>query len=373
MNERSRPSFVSIDLARLRGNTTLLAQRAVPAELCAVVKADAYGHGVLACARAALAGGATSLAVALVEEAAELRADRIGAPILLLSEPPPGNEQRVVELDIEPTVYTRETIAALDDAAEAASRVLRVHLKIDTGMRRVGAEVNDALDLAKQIDTSANLDLHATWTHFAVADEPDDPFTIEQAERFDATLADFAAAGIDPGIRHVANSAALIVDPGRYAYDMVRVGIAIYGIAPSRVLEGRVGIEPVLSLRSELSYVRRVPAGVGVSYGLTHTTPSATTLGTVPLGYADGVRRNLSNRFDVLVHGERRPAVGTVTMDQFMVDLGDLPAVRGDDVVLIGSQATDEITALDWADTLGTIGYEVTCGIGARVPREYVE
>lgn len=368
---RYRPSWAHIDLDAVVANTRHLADCAAPAALCAVVKADGYGHGAAPVASAALAAGATMLGVALVEEAVELRAAGCDAPILLLSEAPRGAETALAEADATATAYTDAGIAALAAAAIGTGSIVDVHLKVNTGMNRVGCQPEDAVRLAQAIASERGLRHVGTWTHFAVADEPDIEFTRTQAKLFDAVLADMTAAGIDPGIRHAANSAATLVDPVRYGYDMVRCGIALYGIAPAPGLRGSEALRPVMSLRSELSHVRRLGSGERVSYGLRYEIDRPVWVGTVPLGYHDGVRRNLSGRADVLVGGRRRPIAGTITMDQFMVDLGEDDLPVGSEVVLIGRQGSEEIRAEELAIALGTIGYEVTCGIGGRVPRVY--
>lgn len=369
MSERFRPSWARVDLDAVAANTEYLAGLAAPAGVCAVVKADAYGHGAEAVARATLDAGAAMLGVALVEEAIELRAAGVDAPVLLLSQAPAGAEAAVVDVDVTATVYTEAGVEALSAAATAAGRDVAVHLKVNTGMNRVGCQPEDAVAMARRVVAAPRLRLAGTWTHFAVADEPDLDYTEAQAKLFDAVVADLAAAGIDAGTLHAANSAATLVDPARYRYDMVRCGIALYGIAPAPGLVGSDVLTPVMSLRSELTHVRRLDPGERISYGLRYELERPSWVGTVPLGYHDGVRRGLTGKAEVLVHGRRRPIAGTITMDQFMVDLGDDEAAVGTEVVLIGRQGDAEIRAEEWATLLGTIGYEVTCGIGARVPR----
>jgi alanine racemase len=366
-----RPTWAEVDLGAVADNVRVLAERSAPAEVCAVVKADGYGHGAVPVSRAAMAAGATWLAVALVEEAAELRESGIDAPILMLSEPRPSEFAEVVALGLRTTLYTAEGIAAAGRAA-TGDLGLPVHLKVDTGMHRVGAPPAEALALARAVADEPGLRLEAVWTHCAVADEPERAFTAEQSARLDAVLADLAADGIDVPMTHAANSAAAIAHPPTRR-DLVRVGIAVYGIPPSPLLEGAVPLRPALSLRSEVTMVKRVAAGEGISYGLRHTFARDATVATVPVGYADGVRRRLGLLGqEVLVGGHRRPIVGVVTMDQLMVDCGDDPVAIGDEVVLIGRQGEEEVAATEWAERLGTIGYEITCGISLRVPRRYV-
>jgi len=368
-----RPAWAEVDLDAVRANTRALAEFAHPAALLAVVKADGYGHGAAPVARAALDAGATWLGVALVEEGIALRSAGIDAPILVLSEPPPAAAGAVVVHGLTPTVYTASGVEALAKAvADAGTGVpLSVHLKVDTGMHRVGCALEDAIDLVELIAGRPELELGAVCTHFAVADEPDHPYTGEQAERFDALLAELDATGRRPRIVHAANSAGLLAHD-RARYDLVRVGIALYGVPPAPALAGRVTLRPVLSLRAQVSHVKQLPRGSRVSYGLRYELERDARVATVPIGYADGVPRNLGLAGGVvLVRGRRAPIAGTVTMDQLMVDAGDVPVEVGDEVVLLGAQGEDEITAGEWAERLGTIAYEIVTGIGSRVPRRY--
>jgi alanine racemase len=363
-----RPTWAEVDLGAVAHNVALLTERAAPAEVWAVVKADGYGHGAVPVARAALDAGARGLAVALVEEAVVLRDAGIDAPVLLLSEARPDEFVEVAALDLQPAVYSPAGIAA----AAAVGRPLRVHLKVDTGMHRVGADPHDAVELARSIVAAPTLTLEGLWTHCAVADEPSRPFTAEQLERFDHALADLAAEGIRPVVTHAANSAGAIAHPDARR-TLVRAGIAVYGVDPSPDLAGELPLRPVLRLRSEVSFVKRVAEGEAISYGLHHTFDREATVATVPIGYADGVRRRLGLLHqEVLIRGRRHPIVGVVTMDQLMVDCGDEAVEVGDEVVLLGRQGDEEVTAAEWAERLGTIGYEITCGIGPRVPRRHL-
>jgi alanine racemase len=381
--ERWRPAWAAIDLDAVRHNAGILCRLASPAALCAVVKADGYGHGDVPVAQAALEGGASWLAVALVEEGVTLRQAGIDAPILLLSEPPVDGMAEAVARRLVPTVYTRGGLEALGRAAGGGGvPPVAVHLKVDTGMHRVGADPGDVVSLADRIEADRRLELGAVWTHLAVADgdEPvDREFTGLQLERFDATLKALAAAGHRPPMTHVANSAAAIgVAASRR--DLVRCGIALYGVAPTPYLAaelsdatGGARLEPVLSLRSRVTYVRDLDAGERPSYGRRRPLGTRSTVATIPVGYADGVPRRLFDQGgEVLVRGIRRPLAGVVTMDQIVVDcgpVGSAPVEVGDEVVLLGRQGPEEITADEWAGLLGTISYEVLCGIGPRVPR----
>jgi alanine racemase len=370
-----RPVWAEVDLGAVRDNTAALAVRARPALLCAVVKANGYGHGAIPTARAALEGGAAWLAVALVEEGAELRDAGIAAPILVLSEPPHDAMDEVVARRLTPTLYTEGGVEAAAKAVAAAGEGerLSVHVKVDTGMHRVGAAPEEALGLADVVNRRPELRLAALWTHLAVADEPDNPFTGEQLERFERIRATLARRGVLPELVHAANSAGLLAHPAA-RYNLVRCGIALYGIAPSSELVGRVALRPAMSLKARVSYVKELAAGERISYGLRYRFGASSVVATVPVGYADGVPRRLSSEGgEVLVGGQRRPIAGTVTMDQITVDCGpEADVAAGDEVVLIGRQGRDEITAQEWADRLGTIAYEVVCGVGPRVPRVYV-
>jgi alanine racemase len=279
---------------------------------------------------------------------------------------------RVVAAATEAAVYSRTIIDALGDAATRGGRTVDVHLKVDTGMHRVGAAPSDAPGLAQAIDRHPHLVLGSVWTHLASADDPRSAYTDEQLDRFDDAVAAIEKAGVDVACRHAANSAGAIAHP-RARRDRVRAGIAIYGIAPSPALQGAADLRPALRLTSEVSHVKRLGAGQSVSYGQRYFTDRETTIATVPIGYADGVRRALgATGGEVLVGGRRCPIAGTVTMDQITVDCGDSDVERDAEVVLIGRQGDEEITVEEWADRLGTIGYEITTGFTARVPRRHV-
>ena len=380
----ARRAWAEVDLAAVRHNASLLAELASPAGLCAVVKASGYGHGSVAVAKAALEGGATWLAVALVEEGAVLRGHGIEAPILLLSEPPAAAMGDVVTLGLTPTIYTQSGVEA---AAKAVARagsaggagvgtaLIDVHVKVDTGMHRVGAGPEETPAIVRAVVDRPELNFGGLWTHFAVADDPGNPFTDEQCRRFDAVVARLVEQGLQPPLVHACNSAGAVAHPGAH-HDLVRCGIALYGVAPSPALaavQSVEGLRPVLSLRARVSYVRLVGAGEGVSYGLRRPLERPAHIATVPVGYADGVPWRLGvSGGEVLIAGRRRPLAGSVTMDQIMVDCGDDGGVRpGDEVVLIGRQGEEQITAWEWATHVGTIAYEVRCGIGPRGPKIY--
>jgi alanine racemase len=366
-------AWAEVSLDAIRANVAELRRIAAPAEVCAVVKADGYGHGAVPVALAALEAGATWLAVAQVPEAAALRQFGIDQPVLLLSEPRSDQIEDALDAGVAVTAYTEGLVTALGRAVAArGGRAWPVHLKIDTGMHRVGAPPADAVHLARLIDADPALALAAVWTHCAVADEPDDPFTTVQLERYEQVLAQIEAAGIEVPMRHAANSAAAILHPAS-RYDLVRCGISVYGIPPAAHLAGVAALEPAVHLATEVALVKPVEAGEGVSYGLRHRFDRTTHVATLPIGYADGVFRRLGLEHQhVLIRGRRHPMVGAVTMDQVMVDVGPETDVEvGDEAVLLGSQGDERITPDDWAERLDTISYEVVCAIGARVERRY--
>jgi alanine racemase len=369
-----RWAWAEIDLAAVAHNVGVLRAAAAPAAVWAVVKADGYGHGSVDVARAVLDAGAEGLCVALVQEARVLRNAGIDAPMLVLSAQPAEQAAEQVALGVTSAVIDAAGMAALDAAALDAGRIHDVHLKIDTGIHRMGCAPEDAAELAVLAAGASGLRLAGVFTHLATADEPDHPAVARQFARFDQALAAVCAAGVDPGLVHIANSAGALALPSARR-DLVRAGIAIYGISPGAGVDHLASaLRPAMSLHARVSRVQRVPAGEGVSYGLRHIVQRETTIATVPIGYADGVpRRSFAAGVEVLIGGARRPIVGVVTMDQLMVDVGDDQVAVGDQVVLVGEQAGSQgvgrILAAEWADRLGTIGYEIVCGISARVPR----
>lgn len=371
-----RHAAIEVDLSAITANAQAILAASSGAQLCAVVKADGYGHGAVQVATAALDGGATWLAVALVEEGALLRAAGIDAPILLLSEPPADCMAEALALGLTPTVYTAEGVAAARQAVQDATArpsVWSVHLKVDTGMHRVGAHPSDAIEIARSIHASSELRIGGTFTHFAVADDLERSETAQQLELFELFLEQLNAEQIDPGLVHAANSAGVLGHLEAHL-DLVRSGIAIYGLAPSISLDSVAQLRPALRLTAEVSMVKSVEANRGVSYGLQHVFSKEARVAIVPLGYADGVDRRLGLvGGQVLIGGVRRPMRGVVTMDQFIVEVTDGPEVQvGDEVVLLGAQEGEQIPAQEWADLLGTITYEVVCRLSTRIPRRYV-
>ena len=365
-----RPSWIEIDLDAVEHNARVIAAHIAPAELCAVVKADAYGHGDIPVARAAILGGAGLLAVALVEEGVRLREADVDVPILVLSEPTPSEVASIVAHGLVPAAYTVMFVDQIAQAAEAASTVpYPVHLKLDTGMHRVGAPPVDAFEIARRIDADERLTLQGVFTHFAVADDD-----AEYTRRQNTALVRFAQAlraeGIEPTLLHAANTAAAF-DHSETHHDMCRVGLGIYGLRPTHESGRKIDLLPAMKVVSHVRYVRGLPRSARPSYGRIRELEGSHNVATIPIGYADGVNRSLSRSGSVLINGKRYRFAGQITMDMVIVDLGDDGAQVGDEVVLIGTQGDENITVEDWADMLGTISYEVVCHFGPRLPRRY--
>ncbi len=367
-----RPSFVEVDLDAIEHNVRAIAAAVAPARMCAVVKADGYGRGDGPGAEAAVRAGATWLAVALVEEGVRLREAGIRVPILLLSEPPVDAFEYLARWDLTPTLYRLESVGALGSAVQASGAGPRaVHCKIDTGMHRVGASPQDADAIIHAIDDHPALRLEGVWTHFAVA-ESDDEFTSEQLGLLLAFKAMMEGAGVDVPMWHAANTAGALARTDA-RLDMVRVGLGVYGLRPAPEVAADLDLRPALRVVSRVSHVQHLAAGARPSYGRVRPMPAEGTVATVPIGYADGFARRLTQTGgEVLVNGHRRPLAGMVTMDQIVVDMaGDAVAI-GDEVVIIGSQGDDAVTADEWADRLDTINYEIVCDWGPRLPRRYL-
>ncbi|BBA99580.1 putative alanine racemase [Actinacidiphila reveromycinica] len=364
-----------IDLAALRSNVAALRAHAPGAAFMAVVKADAYGHGMVECARAARQAGAEWLGAATPQEALALREAGLPGRILCWLWTPGGPWRECVEAGIDVTVSARWALDEVVAAARAADRPARVQLKIDTGLGRNGAQPADWPDLtraARAAEREGTVRVTGVWSHFSCADEPDHPSIARELTAFRTALAQAADAGLEPEVRHLANSPGTLTLPEAH-FDMVRPGVAMYGISPVPRLGGPAdfGLRPVMTLAARLASVKRVPGGHGVSYGHLYVTPGETTLALVPLGYADGVPRHASGTGPVLVAGKWRTVAGRVAMDQFVVDLGGDGAAPGDEAVLFGPGDAGEPTAEDWARACGTIAYEIVTRIGARVPRVY--
>ncbi|MDQ6937550.1 MAG: alanine racemase [Actinomycetota bacterium] len=363
-----------VDLAAIRANVEVLAA-ATPAEVMAVVKADGYGHGLLPSARAALAGGASWLGVAQLDEALALRAGGIAAPVLAWLWAPDEADTlaRAVAADVDISVSSEWALAGVVTAGEIHDRPARIHLKIDTGLSRNGSHRDQWPDLvaAAAKDAAAGVvEVVGIWSHLVYADAPGHPTIDRQTETFLAALDVAAAGGVVPRYRHLANSAATLTRPAAH-FDLVRPGIAIYGLNPVPDVPAPQ-LRPAMTLHSTVALAKEVEAGQGVSYGHQYTTTQRTRLALVPLGYADGVPRNATNRGPVQVAGRRATISGRVCMDQFVVDVGDAAVAAGDEVLLFGPGDDGEPTAQDWADALDTIHYEIVTRIGPRVPRRYV-
>ena len=359
-----------VNVGAVERNCTVLVRAAAPAALCAVVKADGYGHGAVPAARAALAGGATWLAVATAAEASALRAGGLEAPLLVLGALSPEELGVALAARADVVAWREEFVAALAVHGQRdPSARTGVHVKLDTGMGRLGTrDPAEAARVAAAVAAAPGLRLAGAMTHFATSD--DDPaFAREQLARF-LPWAERIRAEHGDVLLHAANSAAALGIP-EARLDLVRCGIAVYGLDPFHEDPGRHGLEPALELRSYLAEVKPCAPGESAGYGRRFVAREPTWLGTVPVGYADGVRRALTNDCDVLVGGRRVPLVGTVSMDNVTVDLGPDPPARGGDVVLLGRQGEQRVLAEEWARRLGTINYEIVCGIGPRVPRAY--
>jgi alanine racemase len=358
-----------IDVGAVRENCARLKAELGGAELCAVVKADGYGHGDEACAEAALAGGATRLAVATAGEAERLGRRLAHVPLLTMGALVPEELDTALEAGSEVAVWRRDFLDLVAARARAHGRPARVHVKHDSGMGRLGSrDPAEVLDLLRACAASPDLEPAGAWTHFATADEQGSGFFDEQLDRFDA-VATVAKAEFPGIVIHAANSAAVFRDR-RSHFDMARCGIAIYGLDPFQGDPAELGLRPAFSLRSYVADVKRFQVGESAGYGQTWRAERETCVGVLPLGYGDGVRRGLSNNAEVLVGGRRFPLVGTVSMDNVTVDLGPGTDVEpGAEAVLIGSQGEETILAEDLARRLGTINYEITCGVSARVPR----
>lgn len=365
-----RWAWTEIDLGALEHNVKALKALTRPGTLfMAVVKADGYGHGSLGAAQAALAAGADRLGVATVDEGVRLRRAGVTAPIHLLSEPPPVAAAAVVHHGLTAALYSPAFATALSHAAMSASSPVEYHLKVNTGMNRIGVEWDEAAVFAESLRCVPHISMSGVFTHFATADVPGDWDFERQVERFATTIARMRELGIDPGVVHAANSPATILH-ARTHLDMVRCGVALYGLHPCEATRDRIDLRPVMSVKARVTQVRRITMGEGVSYGLTYRAASPTWIATLPLGYADGVRRGLSGHMKVLLGGAECRQVGRICMDQLMVELprGTDVAV-GDECVVVGAQGGHALTIDDQAAQLETINYEVACGYGARLDR----
>jgi Alr-MurF fusion protein len=368
-----RPTWLEIDLSAIGRNTQLFKEIVGPdVRLLVSLKADAYGHGALRVGRTVVHNGAEWLGVATVSEAEPLRRAGVDAPILVFGYVAPWQAREAVRMNLRATVYASDLARALAQAATDLGDQMRVHIKVDTGMARLGLRAEDVDGIVRfcdEVQSLPGLIFEGIFTHFATADSLDQTYALRQLDRFERVLAALDARGMRPPIVHAANSAAVLTLP-QARYDMVRPGIAIYGIAPSDDVPLPEGFRPALAFKTQVAQVKDIPAGEGVSYGATYVTTAPTRIAVLPVGYADGFRRAPANWGEVLVRGQRAPLIGRVCMDQSMIDVTHIPGVRqGDEVVLIGRQGDDELTADEVARRLGTIAYEVTAELLARVPR----
>ncbi len=367
-----RPTYAEIDLAAIRHNIRQFRAAVGPSvRLMAVVKANAYGHGAVKVSRAALEAGADCLAVAIPEEGAELRAAGLAVPILVLGLTLPEQAKLVVEHHLMPAVATKDSIRALAAAARDQGRRCQIALKVDTGMGRIGVFPSQIEDFRQYIKASPGVELIGVFTHLATADAADKTYANRQLEIFKKAV-DSLTAQVKLTYISAANSATLIDLPqGRF--NTVRPGIILYGLPPSHEMQRSLDLRPAMQFKTRIAYIKEVPAGTAVSYGCTFRTERTSFLATLPVGYADGYSRHLSNKAAVLIGGKRRPVVGRVCMDQIIVDLGpEGDATVGDEAVLFGRQGGGEITLTELADLAGTINYELACAVSARVPRLYV-
>jgi alanine racemase len=370
VDSRLRPTWVEIDIDAIAHNTRCLKQ--IVGErvaLMAVVKADGYGHGAVAVARTALTNGASHIAVANLEEATILREAGIRAPILILSYVEPSAVAHAIAHACTLTVYDAGLAAAWDAAARAAGKRLRVHVKLDTGMGRLGLLPDDGRAFLSRVHELKMLDVEGVYTHCSVADE-DPVYTAEQVRLFRSIVDPLQPAGMTFRYVHVANSAGTLASPDNH-FDLVRVGLALYGLSPSDSVPVPPDFRPALTWKSVIASVKTLPPGHVVGYGNTYVTQSEERIAVIPVGYADGLRRAPAHYGEVLVCGQRAPIVGRVSMEKTMINVSHIPAAQiGDEVVLLGAQGNERITAEDIARRLGTINYEVVCSVLPRVMRQ---
>ncbi|RKY78691.1 alanine racemase [candidate division KSB1 bacterium] len=366
-----RPTVAEINLSAIEFNLQQIKDKVAPAKIMAVVKANAYGHGALEVSRKVLETGASYLGVALLEEGVELRSQGIQAPILVFGGFFPDEAEEFLQHGLEVTLYNEENLFALTPAAQKLNQKARVHIEVDTGMGRVGVPWQKATSFVKRVWKTPEIEVIGLYTHLATADERDKTFANLQLTRFRSVIEQLGKEGINIPIKHAANSGAILDLPDSY-FDMVRPGIIIYGYYPSLETSESLPLRPAMRLKSTILHVKEVSAGTSVSYGREFITPRTTRIVTIPVGYADGYNRLLSNRGEVIIRGKKYPVVGRVCMDQIMVDVGeDVDVEVGDEVVLWGQQGDVEISVYDLCRKLQTIPNEVCCWVSSRVPRVY--
>jgi alanine racemase len=364
-------AWVESDLTALTHNIKQLKNILSPqTELMAVVKADAYGHGAIAVSQTALSAGASWLGVATIPEGIELREAGIEAPILLLGAThTPEQVKAIAHWQLQPTICTAKQALIFSEVLATLDRYLPVHAKLDTGMSRLGTPWQEATEFVQLIEHLPNLKLASVYSHLATADSPDRTIMLQQQQRFEQTIDQIKTSGIKPSSLHLANSAAALTDPNLH-YDLVRVGLATYGLYPAPHLQDVVNLRPVMQVKARVTQVKTIVAGTGVSYGYQFIADQSTQIAVVGVGYADGIPRNLSNKMQALIRGKIVQQVGAVTMDQLMLDVTDIPDLEvGEVVTLLGKDGKHQITADDWAATLGTISWEILCGFKHRLPR----
>jgi alanine racemase len=365
-----------IDLAAIRDNVKVLCDLARNSEVMAVVKADAYGHGLIPVSKAARQGGATWLGTALLEEAIELRKSGDKGRILTWLGSNQDRWQECVELGIDLSVSSIENVSAIINAAKVTGKTAQVHIKVDTGLGRNGVMPNDLADLTNLLEdakASGLVEVVAVWTHFALADAPSSPTIAKQLEVLDESFKYVESRGFKNLMKHAANSAATLTAPNAH-FDLVRPGIAVYGITPGGEVgkASEFGLRPAMTLKAQAVVVKKVPAGHGISYGAEYVTKNDTRVALIPLGYADGIPRIAGNKGPVMANGKKFSVAGRVCMDQFVIDIGDLDFLTGDEVVLFGDPAKNEPDVEEWAKASQSIGYEIVTRLGPRVPRIYL-
>lgn len=364
-------AWVEIDQGALSHNVRQLRQLLTsPTQLMAVVKADAYGHGATLVARTALDAGAAGLCVATLQEGIQLREAGIEAPILLLGAVnTPEQVEAIAHWQLEPTICNPQQALIFSETLSDLQKTLPVHLKLDTGMSRLGMPWQEAIQFVGLVQRLPFLKIASIYSHLATADSPDPTVMKVQYQRFEDAIAQLHHAGIQPPRLHLANSAATLADPALH-YDWVRVGLALYGLYPAEHLRDKVNLKPVMQVKARVTQVKTIPPGTGVSYGYQFIADQETRIAVVGIGYADGIPRNLSNNMSVLIRGQRVQQIGAITMDQLMLDVSTIPDLQvGEVVTLIGQDGNVRISADDWAQSLGTISWEILCSFKHRLPR----
>lgn len=344
-------------------------------DIMVIIKADAYGHGAVEVAKVALYNGASALGVAISDEGIQIRNNNINVPILILGYTPEAKIDEVIKYNLIQTVFTYEMAEAISKVATKLEKIAQIHIKIDTGMSRIGFLPNDkAIDDIIKISKLKNIEINGIFTHFATSDEIDKSFTYKQAQIYQNFVNKLEALGVYIPVKHVSNSGA-IIDLPEFAFNMVRAGIILYGMYPSEEVDkSKIDLKPAMSLKTQVSYIKEISSNSPVSYGRTYYTTTNTKIATIPVGYADGYSRALSNKGRVLINGEYANIIGRICMDQFMIDVTHIQNVNiGDDVILIGEQNDKAVTAQEIAKLIGTINYEVVCMISKRIPRVYMK